>query len=112
VRPDVLAKLDAAKTRTQRFEDALKQLRDGQHREAREALYKIASEDPHTRKFRVYLSLAWGMEHRAAKRLDDAERELERALSLDPDFKEAADELDKVREERGKGGIFSKLFGR
>jgi tetratricopeptide (TPR) repeat protein len=104
--------LEAAKTRNLRFDEAVKQLRMGNYGVAREAFHKIASEDAQSRKYRVYLSLAQGLEHKSAKRWEEAERELERASKLDPDFKEAADELQKLREERGKGGIFSKLFGR
>lgn len=110
---DVQAILDAAKGRGGRFEQSNRLIAEGKFREAREMLQKIAAEDPQNRKYRVRLGLAWGLEYRAARRYDEAVRELERALGLDPDNAELADVLRKTREQReANSGLISKLFGR
>src|SRR5206468_1182185 len=109
---EVQAMLDAARTRTQRFEEALRLMTLGQYRQAREALFKIAAEDPQNKKYRVQLYLAWGMEHKTEKRTEDAIRELERAVSLEPTCTDAMEELQKLHDQQKKGGILSKLFGR
>lgn len=108
---DVNALLEQAKTRTKRYDDAHTALIQGRYREAREAFFKLASEDPQMRKYRVSLHLAWGLEHRAAGKAEDAQRELERALALDPENTDAAEALRKIEADKKKG-LFSKLFGR
>jgi curved DNA-binding protein CbpA len=107
---DVQDLLEQVRTRPQRTEDALQHLRKGRFRQAREALHQIAAEDTQNKRVRTYLHFAWGMEHRESGNLDEAARELERALKLDPSFAEA----EKALRELGKArkGIFSKIFGR
>lgn len=110
---DVQAILDAAKGRGGRFEQANRLIAETRYREAREILQKIAAEDPQNRRFRVRLQLAWGLEYRAERKFDEAVRELERALGLDPDNAEVAEALRKTRELRDASrGLISKLFGR
>ena len=106
---DVQALLESARTRGQRFEEALRLLAQGIYHEAREALHKITAEDPQSRRYRVALHLAWGLEYREAGDRDKAIRELERAVALDPECTEAVDALRKLQEKRG--GILGKLFG-
>jgi tetratricopeptide (TPR) repeat protein len=108
----VQALLEAAKTRTRRFDDAQISMAQGRYREAREALQRLAAEDPATKKFRVQLHLATGLEHRAAARFDEAIRELERAVALDPECADAAEALRRLQEQKRSGGFLSKLFGR
>ena len=57
------------------------------------------------------LHLSWGLEHRQTGHLDEATRELERALTIDPACAEAEKALREVRD-KSKKGIFSKIFGR
>jgi tetratricopeptide (TPR) repeat protein len=114
VRPgtDVNAVLEQAKNRTLRFDEAHKLFVQGDYQAAREAFHKIAAEDPQTKKYRVYLSYAWGLEHRAAGRLDEAIKELERAVGLEPSHADIRKDLERTREMKKGGGLFSKLFGR
>ena len=110
---DVGAVLEQARSRTQRFDEALRLFTQGHYREAREAFHRLATEDSQQKRYRVYLSYAMGLEHREAGRIDDAVKELERAVFLDPDLAEARRDLDKTRElKKTGGGLFSKLFGR
>jgi curved DNA-binding protein CbpA len=117
---EVQAMLEAARTRTQRFEDALALLGRGKYREAREALYKIAMEDPQSKRYRVQLHHAWGLEHLADGKLAEAQRELERALGMEPESAEIKAALAKLKDEtqalnqkkRQQSGILGKLFGR
>ena len=106
--------LESAKTRTVRFEEAMRLLQQGEFKRAREAFHDLATEDPHSKRVRSHMHLAWGLEHKAEGRSADARRELERGLSIDPDHQELTLELRKLL---GKGqdmgkGIFSKLLGR
>ncbi|MBI4508983.1 MAG: DnaJ domain-containing protein [Deltaproteobacteria bacterium] len=109
---EVAAMLEAARTRSQRFEDALKTLAQGNFKAAREALHRIAAEDPHSKRYRVQLHYAWGMEHKIEGRAEAAVREFERAVALDPEFADAASELKKLQEQKKGTSILSKLFGR
>lgn len=104
--------LEAAKTRNQRFDDAQKLIMTGRYQQARLALQGIAGEDPHTTRFRVQLHLAWGLEHKTEGRVDEAIRELERAVLLDSSCREAAAVLQKLQASRKGTGLFSKWFGR
>jgi curved DNA-binding protein CbpA len=111
---DVNAVLEQAKTRGQRFEEAQRLLAQGQWQAAREAFQKIATEDSQSRRYRSYLCYARGLEHRACGRIEEAIKELERAVALDPDGEAAEfrNDLDKTREMKKGGGLFSKIFGR
>jgi len=110
---EVDAVLEQARGRTQRFDEATRVFQRGEYPEAREAFQRLAAEDPQNKKYRVYLYYAWGLEHRAAGRIDEALRELERAVFLEPELAEARRDLDKTRElKKAGGGLFSKLFGR
>jgi tetratricopeptide (TPR) repeat protein len=109
---DVNAVLEQAKTRGQRFEEAQRLLAQGQWQAAREAFHKIAAEDSQSRRYRSYLSYARGLEHRACGRIDEAIKELERAVALDSEVPEFRNDLDKTREMKKGGGLFSKIFGR
>lgn len=103
--------LESAKTRVHRFEQAVRHLAQGQPEPAREILAKLVSEDPESRRYRHKLHYATGLAHRDAGRLEHALRELERAVALDPESSEAQEALRKVQE-RSRGGLFSKIFGR
>jgi tetratricopeptide (TPR) repeat protein len=109
---EVQALLEAAKTRNTRYEDALRLIARGRYREAREALHALATEDAQSKRFRAALSLAWGLEHLQEGKLDDAHRELDRAAALDPDNPDVQAALKKLAEQRKKGGLLGKLFGK
>jgi hypothetical protein len=120
-RQDVQALLELARTRTTRFDEALRELALGRYRAAREALQKIAAEDPASRRYRGYLCLAWGLEHMSEGRLVEARRELERAAELEKESSEIHQALTRLEEKeraaktekgKGKGGILGKLFGK
>jgi predicted Zn-dependent protease len=105
--------LDAARTRGQRFEEAIHLLVHGKYREAREAFYKIAMEDPQSKRYRIQLHYAWGLEHLADGKPAEAQRELERALALEPENHDIKSALGKAQEQLKKpSGILGKLFGR
>jgi hypothetical protein len=111
---EVKALLDAAKTRQIRLDQGNRMLREGRWSQAREIFKQLAAEDPQSRKVRQRYQLALGLEHRAEKRFDEAVRELERALSLDPTADDVAEALRVTRDQRdaARAGLFSKLFGR
>jgi tetratricopeptide (TPR) repeat protein len=108
---DVASLLEQVRTRPQRIEDALFHLKKGRFRQAREALHAVAAEDPQNKRVRTFLHLSWGLEHRETGNIDEAVRELERALTIDPACAEAEKALREVRD-KSKKGIFSKIFGR
>lgn len=109
----VKALLEAVKTRQSRLDQGNKLIREGRWAEAKEVLRTLAAEDPQSRKFRQRYQLALGLEHRSERRFDEAVRELERALSLDPNADDVADALRVTREQRDAAkGILSKFFGR
>jgi tetratricopeptide (TPR) repeat protein len=108
----VQAMLDAVKSRGKRFDDAVASLNSGKYQEAREAFFKLASEDPQNRRYRIQLHIAWGHEHAEAGRGEDALREYQRALNLDPTLRDVAAAVKKLEEQKKSGGIFSKFFGR
>ena len=104
------ALLDEARTRGQRFEQAARHIARGNYTQARELLTKLVAEDPQSRRFRLKLLYATGLEHRDAGRFDEAVRELERAAALENEPGEATEALKKLQAERK--GLFGKLFGR
>jgi tetratricopeptide (TPR) repeat protein len=105
--------LELVRTRAARADLAYQMIAGGRYAEAREALQKLAAEEPQNRRLRQRLHLAWGLEHRAAQRWDDALRELERAASFDPGSPDVAEALRVTREGRDAArGLISKLFGR
>jgi Tfp pilus assembly protein PilF len=108
----VQAMLDQARTRPQRFEEAMALFGRGRYREAREALHKIAMEDSQSRRYRAAMHTAWGFEHLEAGRAAESRAEFERALALEPDGAEAARGLAKAKEADRKPGILNKLFGK
>ncbi len=70
-------------------------------------------EDPASKRYRVQLHHAWGLEHLADGKPAEAQRELERALALEPESAEIKAALAKAQEQQKKpGGILGKLFGR
>jgi tetratricopeptide (TPR) repeat protein len=109
---DVQAMLDSARTRGQRFDEACAMLAQNRFREAREAFHKLALEDPQAKRFRVHMLYATGRELMEAQRFADAQRELERAVQLDPEHAEARAALDVAIEKQKKPGILGKLFGK
>lgn len=109
---EVNAMMESAKTRTKRYDDAELLLAQGRYREAREAFFKLASEDPAMKRYRVQLHLSWGLEYHINGKMEEATRELERAIALDPDNAEVVAALQKIGEHKKPGGILSKLFGR
>jgi predicted Zn-dependent protease len=110
--------LEAARTRGQRFDDAVALISRGKYREAREAFYKIAMEDPQAKRYRVQLHYAWGLEHLADGKPAEAQRELERALALEPESTDIRSALARVKDaekaekDKKPSGILGKLFGR
>jgi curved DNA-binding protein CbpA len=116
--PEVAHGIEAARLATRdrehRFDQARKFLLSGQARAAREILFQIASEEPGNRRYRAHLHMAWGFEHVAAGKLSDAQRELEKALILDPDNDDTRGALAKVQDDLSKQqkGLLGKLFRR
>jgi hypothetical protein len=55
---------------------------------------------------------AWGREHQAAGRLDEAAAELRRALKLDASFDEAVEALEQIDARAEKPGVLGRLFRR
>jgi predicted Zn-dependent protease len=105
--------LEAARTRGQRFDEAVALVSRGKYREAREAFYKIAMEDPQAKRYRVQLHYAWGLEHLADGKPAEGQRELERALALEPDSADIKAALAKATDQQKKpSGILGKLFGK
>jgi tetratricopeptide (TPR) repeat protein len=99
----------------QRFDEAVALVSRGKYREAREAFYKIAMEDPQSKRYRVQLHYAWGLEHLADGKPAEAHRELERALALEPeshDIKSAIARVKDLEKDKKPGGILGKLFGK
>lgn len=93
------------------FDSALKLLKDGKPAEARVRFRQLAVEHPQDRRYRVYLHYAWGREHMAAGRPDQARAELGRALGIDPEFAAARRDLDALSRKR-PGRLLGKLFGK
>jgi hypothetical protein len=111
VRPAVAEQQRASREREQRFESTVRLLHTGEVSRARLVLAQIAAEEPQNKAYRAHLQLAMGLEHLAAERLEEAHRELERALTLDNDLDEARRALHRVREAQKKGtGLLGKLF--
>ncbi|RMH40354.1 MAG: tetratricopeptide repeat protein [Deltaproteobacteria bacterium] len=102
---------DTVRRRAEAYEQALAQLAAGRYADARRALHRIAAEEPQTKKYRVQMHYAWGLEHEEAGRIEEARREFERALALDPEYKRAHEALDRLPPDK-KGGLFKKFFGR
>jgi tetratricopeptide (TPR) repeat protein len=112
---EVEAMLESAKTRTARFDEATRFLAHGEWKKAREAFHRLAGEDPHSKRVRAHLHLAWGLEHKAEGRVIEAQREFERGIGIDPEHHELTEELRKLDSAKGKEmgkGIFAKLLGR
>lgn len=80
--------------------------------EAREALQALAVEEPQNKQYRAHMHYAWGKEHLALGRTDDAKAEYRRALGVDPEFTRAKHALDAVPEDEKpkQRGFFSRLF--
>jgi len=109
---EVRALLESAKTRSQRFDLAVRHVQKKRFREAKGILTQLVAEDPSSRRFRVKLYHAAALELQEEGKLDEAIRELERAVALDHEAHDVQDALRKALEQRGRGGIFSKIFGR
>jgi tetratricopeptide (TPR) repeat protein len=109
---EVKALLESTRTRQQRYEQACRFLLRGRTHEAKTIFTQLAGEDPQSRKFRARVIHAAAVELREEGKIDDAIRELERAVQVDPELADMQDALKKLVAERGKGGIFSKIFGR
>ena len=106
------ALLESTKTRQHRYEQACRLLIRGRTREAKTIFNQLAAEDPQNRRYRARVMHATAVELREDGKLDEAIRELERAVLHDPELADMQDALKKLVAERGKGGIFSKIFGR
>jgi len=109
---EVRALLESAKTRSQRFDLAVRHIQKKRYREAMNILGQLAAEDPSSRRFRVKLYHATALELIEEGKLDEGIRELERAVALDHEAHDVQEALRKAQEQRGRGGIFSKIFGR
>jgi curved DNA-binding protein CbpA len=98
----------AERKRDEAFVNAKAMLARGAFGDAREAFRLIALTAPHEKKYRAYMHLAWGREHAAAGKPDEARAELQRAIKLAPDLTAAKDALDKLP--KSSGGLFKRLF--
>ena len=78
--------------------------------DARDAFQKLAVSNPKVKKYRLHLHYAWGREHEAAHRTDQAKAEFRRALTVDPTFERAKLALDALSET--KRGLLARLFKR
>ena len=104
--------LDQAKSRQGRFDDAVLLISKGRYKDARELMHKLCAEDPGSRRFRVQLHLAWGLEHLQDNRPVEARREFDRVIDVEPENADARAALARVDELQKKRGILSKLFGK
>jgi len=102
---------DTVRQRNEEYEAALRMLSQGRFHDARTVLYRIAADDPKTKKYRLQMHYAWGLEHEDSGNFDEARRELERALAIDPQFKRAHEAIDRLPSGK-KDGFFKKFFGR
>jgi hypothetical protein len=108
---EVRAILESAKNRPQRFEQAVALIVKRELPAAREILAKLVAEDPQAKRFRVQLLHVTALQLETTDRLDEALRELERAAALDPEADDVQRDLKRLRDKKGRGGFFSKLFG-
>ena len=77
----------------ERFRAAVADLRAGKLLRARDALRLLVSENPHEKRYRVYMHYATGRDHHAGGRAEEARAEYERALAIDPSFEAAQQSL-------------------
>jgi len=103
---------DTLQRRNEEYEMALKMITQGRYKDARTLFHKVAAEDPKTKKYRVQMHFSWGLEHEDGGRFDEARKEFERALNIDPEFKRAHEALDRLPQNKKGSGFFSKIFGR
>lgn len=103
--------LEQVRSRDLRTEQAITLLGAGKAAEARAILEHLIAEDAGARKARLYLHYARAHVLREAGKPDDARRELERALALDPKFAPALAELNTLGPAK-PAGVFARLgFG-
>jgi hypothetical protein len=74
--------------------------RAGDFRGAREALHALAARIPQSKEYRALLCFARGREAHVAGRFDDAVREYQTALQLDPDLVQAKQALTDAQRRR------------
>ncbi len=103
---------DTLRRRNDDYEMALKMITRGRYKDARTLFHKVAVEDPKTKKYRVQMHFSWGLEHEDDGQFDQARKEFERALSIDPEFKRAHEAIDRLPQDKKGSGFFSKIFGR
>lgn len=103
---------DTVGRRNEDYEMGLKMIAQGRYKAARTLFHKVAAEDPKTRKYRIQMHFSWGLEHEDGARFDEARKEFERALNIDPEFKRAHEALDRLPRDKKGSGFFSKIFGR
>ncbi len=104
------AAVKARAEREQTFRQAVTLCNKGDFGGARAAFHELALLDSQERSYRVWMHYAWGREHQAAKRAEDARAEYNRALTLNPRFTEAQDAMASLDAETRKRGVFSRLF--
>jgi len=97
----------AGTSEEERFNIGVQMLEEGKAAEARELFRSMAVAHPKEKRYRVRMHYAWGREHQAAGRLDEARLEYERALRIDPSFEAARRAL-----RRARPGFFRRLFGK
>jgi tetratricopeptide (TPR) repeat protein len=103
---------DTVRRNHEEYEAALRLLTQGRYADARTVFHRIAAADPKTKKFRVQMHYAWGLEHEDGGDFEAARKEYERALSVDPQFKRAHEALDKLPGGKKGSGFLKKFFGR
>jgi tetratricopeptide (TPR) repeat protein len=94
---------------TKEFQAAKAKLETGAFGAAREELKQLAVQDPNNKDFRVYMHYAWGREHQAAGRAEEARAEYNRALAIDAGFEPARAALDSLEGPKSRG-LLSKWF--
>ena len=104
------AEASAREERSKAFVAAKGLVRAGDFGGARAAFQELALQDHQERSYRVWMHYAWGKQHEAAGRADDARSEYNRSLTLDPAFAEAQDAVSDLDEKTKKRGVFSRLF--
>lgn len=110
---DLIARLEVQEREQQsRFSAALQLLEVGRFGEARQAFRELATSNPGERRYRAYMHYAWGCEHQAAGRDDDAAAELRRALAIDHGFEAAQAALSRIEPESERPGLLGRLFRR
>jgi tetratricopeptide (TPR) repeat protein len=96
--------------RSDRFEAALAELRQGRLPSARAALRTLVAEAPSDRRFRAYLHYVTGRMHESAGRAAEAVVEYDRALGFDPDLEAVRRSREGLTGNASRGGGPNRWF--